>query len=96
MLTQSSHDHAGGPVRSDGSCCHYWIIQPAVGPVSDGTCQRCGQVREFLNSSPPAAYHRRSLERPSLDLLSAGPMRDYFSLTDLVGANYQAAGSDDD
>jgi hypothetical protein len=32
------------------SCCHHWIIQPAVGPVSEGTCQKCGEVKEFKNS----------------------------------------------
>jgi hypothetical protein len=32
------------------SCCHYWIIQPAVGPISEGVCQKCGEVREFRNS----------------------------------------------
>jgi hypothetical protein len=34
----------------DHSCCHHWIIQPAIGPVSDGMCQKCGEVREFKNS----------------------------------------------
>ncbi len=32
------------------SCCHHWIIQPAIGPVSEGACQNCGEVREFKNS----------------------------------------------
>ena len=32
------------------SCCHHWIIQPAVGPISEGICQKCGEVREFKNS----------------------------------------------
>jgi hypothetical protein len=35
---------------SSPSCCYHWIIQPAVGPISDGTCQECGEVREFKNS----------------------------------------------
>ena len=30
-------------------CCHYWVIQPATGPVSQGICQACGEVREFKN-----------------------------------------------
>jgi hypothetical protein len=37
-------------VRQTGACCHHWIIQSAVGPVSEGSCQICGEVREFKNS----------------------------------------------
>ena len=32
------------------TCCHHWVIQPAVGPVSEGECQNCGEIREFKNS----------------------------------------------
>ena len=32
------------------TCCHHWVIQPAVGPVSEGECQKCGEVKEFKNS----------------------------------------------
>jgi len=32
------------------NCCHHWIIQPAVGPVSEGACRKCGEVKEFKNS----------------------------------------------
>ena len=31
-------------------CAHYWIIEPANGPVSQGACQVCGEVRGFKNS----------------------------------------------
>ena len=30
-------------------CAHYWIIEPANGPVSQGACQVCGDVRGFKN-----------------------------------------------
>ena len=30
-------------------CCHHWVIQPADGPVSNGSCQVCGETREFKN-----------------------------------------------
>ena len=33
-----------GPV-----CAHYWVIEPANGPVSQGTCQNCLEVRDFKN-----------------------------------------------
>ena len=32
-------------------CAHYWVIDAASGPVSQGTCQVCGEVREFRNSA---------------------------------------------
>ena len=30
-------------------CAHYWVIETANGPVSQGTCQVCGEVRGFKN-----------------------------------------------
>ncbi|MFP6636816.1 MAG: hypothetical protein VCB79_12940 [Dehalococcoidia bacterium] len=33
-----------GPV-----CAHYWVIAPANGPVSQGTCQNFLEVRDFKN-----------------------------------------------
>ena len=30
-------------------CQHYWVIQPATGPISPGVCQTCGELREFKN-----------------------------------------------
>ena len=31
-------------------CRHYWIIEPAEGPVSQGVCQNCQEIKEFQNS----------------------------------------------
>ena len=33
------------------TCAHHWIIAPAQGPTSSGTCQICHEGREFQNSS---------------------------------------------
>ncbi len=30
-------------------CAHHWVIEPANGPVSQGACQVCGEVRGFKN-----------------------------------------------
>ena len=30
-------------------CAHHWIIEPANGPVSQGQCQNCLEVRGFKN-----------------------------------------------
>ena len=32
-------------------CAHHWVIDVPNGPISKGTCQRCGHVREFQNSA---------------------------------------------
>ena len=32
------------------SCCHYWIIETADGPISRGQCQYCHVSRDFKNS----------------------------------------------
>ena len=37
-------------------CAHYWIIEPANGPVSQGQCQNCLEVRDFKNFVD--AYHQ--------------------------------------
>ena len=42
---------AAGPV-----CAHYWVIEPANGPVSQGTCQHCLEVRVFKHLV--ASYHQ--------------------------------------
>jgi hypothetical protein len=31
------------------TCCHHWIIEPALGPTSQGKCKLCGEVKTFLN-----------------------------------------------
>ena len=30
-------------------CEHYWMIEEANGPTSEGRCQRCGSLRNFYN-----------------------------------------------
>lgn len=32
------------------TCIHAWVIEPADGPVSEGTCSKCQETREFRNS----------------------------------------------
>ncbi len=33
------------------ACTHHWIIEAANGPVSNGKCRLCGEVKEFSNST---------------------------------------------
>ena len=37
-------------------CMHYWVIQPATGPVSPGICQTCGDTRDFKNYVEGASW----------------------------------------
>lgn len=30
-------------------CVHHWVIEAARGVTSNGECNKCGEVREFLN-----------------------------------------------
>lgn len=39
-------------------CAHYWMIEPASGPCSAGTCTRCGATREFRNSTESVMWER--------------------------------------
>ncbi len=62
------------------TCSHHWVIESAVGPVSSGICQTCGEVREFTNyvagptwrdNDLPKGYRAGSSER------MAGLVDDY-------------------
>ena len=37
-------------------CRHHWVIQAAAGPVSQGVCQACGEVRDFKNYVESASW----------------------------------------
>lgn len=42
--------------RTQRSCPHHWMIEPARGPVSRGTCRHCGTRRKFRNSVEASAW----------------------------------------
>lgn len=46
------------------ACAHHWAIETPHGPLSDGVCQRCGEKREFLNSSEITPWPIQRLSRP--------------------------------
>lgn len=31
-------------------CHHHWIIDSAEGPISQGVCQNCHEIKDFQNS----------------------------------------------
>lgn len=42
-------------------CRHYWVIEPARGPVSRGICKRCGAEKEFQNIFSASWYDEEDL-----------------------------------
>ncbi len=48
------------PVQIDEAeqprCQHFWVIEPAMGPESPGTCRNCGEIRHFKNYVEGAAW----------------------------------------
>ncbi len=51
VLTPGQIDEAEKP-----GCQHFWVIQPAMGPESSGTCRLCGETREFKNYVEGASW----------------------------------------
>jgi hypothetical protein len=38
------------PVQTPPQTCpHHWLIEPAIGPTSQGVCKLCGSVKIFMN-----------------------------------------------
>ena len=68
-----SHAAPAKPVsllkESQGSCKHYWLIDPPLGPTSWGTCKLCSERKEFQNSSDQqasVAFNNQELPPQSL------------------------------
>ncbi len=50
-------------------CHHYWVIEVANGPSSQGKCKYCGLKKEFLNAFPeynPLRKGKSPLSLPEL------------------------------
>ena len=48
-MRHNSEETSRMPVK-DGECTHYWVIETAGRPTSQGICKFCGEKREFNNS----------------------------------------------
>ena len=48
-------------------CCHHWLIEPATGPLSQGLCRSCGEVRKFSNYVESASWGDTRLVNSSTD-----------------------------
>ena len=53
-------------------CRHHWVIQPADGPVSNGSCQVCGEIREFKNYVESATWGDSRISGKSASTPSIG------------------------
>ena len=50
MIVHEEAPQVASEVSSAPTCCHYWIIETARGPISRGECRVCHEVRDFKNS----------------------------------------------
>ena len=50
MIVHEEAPQVASEVLSAPTCCHYWIIETARGPISRGECRVCHEVRDFKNS----------------------------------------------
>ena len=56
-------------------CHHQWIIQPAEGPVSEGICHNCHEVRTFANNLERHDRLNDGSQSPSAPIVGAGRKR---------------------
>ena len=55
-MTQNASISVPAQAEDDPQCRHYWVIQPAMGPESQGICQTCGEIRDFKNYVEGASW----------------------------------------
>ena len=48
MVQQASRPVSGDDQDKE-ACRHHWLIEAPTGPMSNGVCQLCVEVREFKN-----------------------------------------------
>jgi len=63
----------GEPAAAD--CRHHWNIQPAEGPVSEGICHNCHEVRTFANYLERHDWLNNGNQSPSAPTVGAGRKR---------------------
>ena len=64
----------GEESKKTNGCAHFWVIESADGPTSQGICKYCGEKKGFINIMPnPADLKRganplKSPDLPKVDL----------------------------
>ena len=56
IMAQQTSIPSPSEAQNPDDCRHHWVIQPATGPVSQGSCRTCGAVKEFKNYVESAAW----------------------------------------
>lgn len=57
----------GSETKYGGQCVHHWVIDPPDGPISKGTCIRCGTGKDFYNSMFYSSWDGESSLFPKFD-----------------------------
>lgn len=61
MRYRNNNKPSSAPVI-EKECTHYWLIESADGPISQGVCKFCGARKEFHNSWLGFAIMNRGAE----------------------------------
>ncbi len=56
IMAQQTSIPSPSEAQNPDDCRHHWVIQPATGPISQGSCRSCGAVKEFKNYVESAAW----------------------------------------
>ena len=64
-MTQIASIPAPTQTEEDPQCRHYWVIQAATGPLSQGICQTCGETKDFKNYVEGASWGNLRLSNRS-------------------------------
>ena len=78
------------PATTDATtptCTHHWTIQPATGPISQGVCRICGEVREFKNYVEAATWGDSRLSNKSTSDDSQGSVKPVSNKNDAKTAD---------
>ncbi|PKB63549.1 MAG: hypothetical protein BZY80_06625 [SAR202 cluster bacterium Io17-Chloro-G2] len=93
-MTQQESTPPATPDASIATCTHHWTIQPATGPVSQGVCRICGEVREFKNYVEAATWGDSRLSNKSNSDDSQGSVKPVAKKNDTEDADKD--GNEDD
>ena len=74
-MTQNTATPTPTQAEEDAQCRHYWVIQPATGPLSQGICQTCGETKDFKNYVEGASWGDLRLSNRSTTQESADVSR---------------------
>ena len=44
----------------DTECIHHWLVESPNGPISEGVCKKCNQIKQFSNSENIKKRGRRN------------------------------------